>query len=215
MATTPTTPVRTRTRRTPEPEPEPNRTGPFGLMMMVLFWLMVLKYGYTALTLVYIALIVGMFALTSSITKDEDESVGHEFLQKLENNDWVFRACFLMVVFSGVMWYFTPGVTLNPVKYAWQELKDAVSMAPTDPWANDGPWNGLRHFLVGDDGWGQVAISYIWWSIVAIPISFTDEVFNVLKGVWKEKKEGGMAKFILKDGIAGVFWKLIGIPFKR
>ncbi|HBB49753.1 TPA: hypothetical protein DEQ22_02970 [Candidatus Nomurabacteria bacterium] len=194
---------------------EERRTGPFGLLMMVLFWLIVLKYGYTALTLVYLALIMGGFLLLASLTRDGDESIGAAFRKRLCNNDWVFRVCALMVLFSGVMWYFTPGATLNPIKYTLNELKELVSMAPQDPYANDGIFSGLRNFLIGEDGWGQVAISYIWWSIVAIPISFTDEVIGVFKGIWGQKKEGGFAKFLLKDGIAEIIWKILGIPFGR
>jgi len=194
------------------PGQEKKAAGPFGLAMMIIFWLAVLKYGYTGLTLLFLLFfLLGMFFICA--LKNKRAGGGSNwaaFWKALEDNNWVFRACFCMLLVSGFMWWITPGSTINPLKAALNAAKDLIE--PTDPWASNGFWS----FFLAGDGWGKVVMSYLWWTLLAIPVSFADEVKGAIKVVFSKKGEGmGMGNFLLKDGIAEILWKLIGIPFRR
>lgn len=148
-----------------------------------LFLIVVLKFGYTAITVV--GLIITMmilfaraFHVTAKSGGDETD-IRKEFVARVQNNNWVFYTMFWLMIFSITFWVLglngKPIPEMNPLKALGGAIKDMVAPPPTDPWVNDG-WN-FTNILLGDEGgWGKAAFSFLVWTLLAYPVSFWDEI---------------------------------------
>ena len=162
----------------------------------------VLKYGYTAMTVVGLIGTIGVL-LVASIMDDEDTL--ETFWKKISNNDWVYYMMRAITILSFVLWL-TSLESLNPLKMVFSAKRHLV-----DPYANDG-W---RYFLIGKAGWGSVALSFLRWTFLAYPISFWDNWFASRKAnATKATKTGGIAKWFLHvfvgEGVGEAMWGALG-----
>jgi len=158
-----------------------------------IFLIVVLKFGYTTLTVV--GLIFTMIVLLIGAIMEGGDTLG-EFEKKVANNNWVYYTMLWLMVSSFVIWLLgIDSVALpemNPLKFVARQLKDAVIRPPADPYANDGFGGSITHFIFRNGGgWGKAALSFLLWTLFAYPISFWDEVKN-------HKKEIAI--------VAGILW---------
>jgi len=117
-------------------------------------------------------------------------SDGKDFVKRLQNNDWIFYTMRGITIFAFLMfliglWVDPP--ELNPVKALGNQLKDMVSTELEDPWANE-RWFNFTGFFTG---WWKTALFFLFWTALAYPVSFWDEMKN-------HKKEIAI--------VAGILW---------
>src|SRR3989344_5709863 len=95
----------------------------------------VLKYGYTTMAIVGLLTAIVVMAVGSARSRTT-------FVQKIQNNNWVFWAMFWLMITSLLFWIFSlpsgPVTEFNPVKWAAEKVKDTVVPPSHDPYANGG-----------------------------------------------------------------------------
>jgi len=138
-------------------------------------------------------------------------SDGEEFVERLQNNDWIFYtirgiAIFAFLMFLVGLWVDPP--ELNPIKAIGNQLNDLVSTKLEDPWANE-RWNFKGFF----DGWGRTALFFLFWMVIAYPVSFWDDwVAKARSG--SEKKSHGILHWLftrfVHEGVGEAIWNLFG-----
>jgi hypothetical protein len=171
------------------------------------------------------ALIVTMIVLLGGAALENDrKGVAHAFYVKVSNNTWVYYTVLWLFVTSLVIWILsfvgTPLPELNPVKWAWGQLKDAFAPPPADPYTNYRWGRRITRFLLSDEGgWGGAAFSYMLWTLFARPVSFWDDW--VAKRKANREKDGGKGgsaigraiRFLLGDLAGSEIWKFLGFKF--
>lgn len=137
---------------------------------------------------------------------------GEEFVDRLSNNDWVFYtmrglAIFAFLMFLLGLWVDPP--ELNPIKAIGNQLKEAMSTELENPWANERWFNSTGFF----DGWGMTSLFFLFWMILAYPVSFWDDWVAKSKASTKENK--GIIRWLVgtfvHEGVAEALW----FPFKH
>ena len=195
----------------PTPKKKVRPTGWKEWLGTVIFMIVVLKFGYTGLA----------FAgfLTAIVVMAVGAMGGYGFLQKLQNNNWVFWAMFWLTIASLLFWLLglegNPLPEINPVTVIKEKIKEGPRPL-VDPWADDGLDKKLTGFLLGSEGgWFKATISFAIWTIIAYPICFWDD--------WRAKakeraaKGGGkgllgiLGEIFVKEGIGTAMWK----PLRR
>ncbi len=196
------------------PKPtEGKQVGPFGILMMVAFWLLVwalgpslftYEYSLKGLTFTYLVITMLVLFLIS-------RAKGVSFGAIIGNNDWVFPSIFMMAVVSVVMNSANPYIPAAPLRQFWGWLTDNPVLV--DPWAEDSFFGHLNNSFFGSvftHGWRDAAWAYGLWSIPAIFVSYTDEVIKLLKEVGESQNGEEWKPFVKKY----VVLELLKIPLK-
>jgi hypothetical protein len=193
--TTHTNTPTTTTPRTPSNRP----TNIVEWIISGFFLIVVLKMSYTTFTVV--GLIVTMAVLFAAARGNT-----RHFRRMVANNDWVLFSMVGLAMVSCLIALLgtsgSPLPELNPLKWAWSEIKETVAPRPKNPYANDGigPW--IHKFLLGEDGgWWTAAVQYGIWSLIAYPVSRWDN--------WKAKRLENHEKAGRKGGIIAWFVHLV------
>lgn len=195
----------------------PKKKNPAGILewvLMILFWMLVWVTGPGWLTVLYLGLTLGVLWLIAKIA-DTDEVT---FWSLLLDNNWVFPAVVGMALVSWFMSYMNPLTPQTPVEW----LKGLLTGTPKT-FGGHAVWAFFNKIYFGKAatrGWSHAAVTYVLWIVPAIIVSYWDEVAEKWKKMKMEHKgdsEGLLkllvkfGKFLLKDGIAEIFWSKVGL----
>lgn len=206
---------------------KPKVVGWFGATMMVAYWITFgFWFGYPAYVVTALAVTVGVLALIAAL---DGEGFLESLLMQLGNNNWVLRTASWMLFGVILIWFLDPTapavretigqlwqIVKNPLT-AWGQVKGLLSGQLEDPLHRGWYWTSLSHFFFGPaDGVGPMVLWVQFWGwFFAIFVSKLDEVAETVKGVGGGRKSGeGFGKFLLKDGFAEIFWRILTIPFR-
>lgn len=142
--------------------------GLFGQFMIVAFWFMAVAWAPTALTVSYLAATILVLYLLS-------RAKNIVFRDLIGNNNWVFCAALSMTIIT--MWI----AIENP--YVPPTLLDMLKDAPVDPLADESTFGRANQFVFGEtltDGWRNAAWVYAALTLLAIPVSFADDLSDRL-----------------------------------
>ena len=189
-------------------------------VISIIFLILVLKFGYTTLTVV--GLIITMIVLlVASMLDDDNGDTKEGFVKRVTDNNWVYYTMLSLFVLSLVIYLLSftgkPLPEMNPLKYAWGLLKDTVVPPPVDPWTNQRWGNWITALLLGENGsWRGATFTFGLWTLLARPVSFWDD-WSAKRKEAKEKAghKGGLVSWLfnqfVNEGIGEALWA----PFKK
>ncbi len=182
---------------------------------MALYWAGMLYSGYPAYAGTALAVTIGVLAL-AALKNGGD--LWESFLAQVGNNNWVLRAAFFMLLGVIFLWWADPPApefTLNPITQVWNSAREFVNTPLEDPLGETGCWATINQFFFGKGviGWGVLTF-HLWATFWGIFVSRWDEVVGISKEVSAKAPEKGFGTFLIKDGIAEIFWKVLTIPFR-
>ena len=175
--------------------------GPFGALMMVVFWFFVWLWGPSEwLTVIYLTLAIGTLALVSRI---QEKPFGAIIL----NNNWVAKAALGMLAVTAIMAKANPykGGSLLRGWMAKTPIIGGALQAPTHPLANEGFWGTINNWFFGTSptwGWTVASGFYLLAFAVSLAISFSDEI----RDLWASRRGGQGGHSSEKKGVAKTLW---------
>lgn len=184
-----------------------------------IFLLLVLKFGYTTLMVVGLIITMGVLLVGAALENDH-KGFGNAFWRKVSNNNWVYYTMLWLMISSFVFYLLSfNGIALpeiNPLKYIWGEIKDAVAPPLVDPWANDEFRTRVTNFVFRNGGtWGRAAFSFAVWTLIARPVSFWDD-WVARRKARQEKEKGGsggsglsLSSFLRKEIPFQILWDIV------
>ena len=214
MATTrtPTTPARTRktTRQSAEIETtttktQKKQTGPFGVFMMIVFWILLLIFGPgKILTLTFLIM---TFVILNLIARIKGVSFG----KVVGNNNWVLWSVLGMFVICMIAAYFNPLIPQAKGSVFLESVKNLFGFQSKVKLHDSVFWSMLNRLFLGkafSNGWRIASGTYFVWAVVATFVSYTEEMLDLIKRIAVHLGKGeSLVSFGIKDWFMEQVWK--------